>query len=89
MVIRLYGRLGRFLSREILLFSLRILAVAVVMGFAVSAVAGFSPWSETGFSLDKALIMAASVGVGVILYFLLARLIGVKEAEMFSFMRKS
>ena len=88
LVILLNGRLGRFLSRDILLFSLRILAIAVVMGFAVSAVAGFSPWSETGFSLDKALVMAASVGVGVILYFLLARLIGIKEVEMFSFMKK-
>ena len=88
LVVLLNGRLGRFLSRDILFFSLRILAIAVIMGFAVSAVAGFSAWSETGFSLDKALVMAASVGSGVILYFLLARLVGVREAEMFSFLKR-
>ena len=32
--------------------------------------------------------MAVSVGVGVTLYFVLARLVGIKEVEMFSFMRK-
>ncbi len=88
LVVLLNGRLGHFLSRDILLFSLKILAIAVVMGFAVSAVAGLSPWSETGFSLDKALVMAASVAVGVILYFLLARLIGIREVEMFSFLKR-
>ncbi len=88
LVILLNGRLGHFLSRDILFFSLRVLAVAVIMGFAVSAVAGLSAWSETGFSLDKALVMAASVGLGVILYFLFARLAGIREVEMFSFPKR-
>jgi len=88
LVVLLNGRLGHFLSRDILFFSLRILAIAVIMGFAVSAVAGFSTWSESGFSLDKALVMAASVGLGVIIYFLLARLVGIEEVEMFSFLKR-
>lgn len=88
LVILLNGRLGNFLSRDLLFFSLRILAIAAIMGLAVSAVAGFSTWRETGFSLDKALVMAASVGVGVILYFLLARVVGIKEVEMFSFLKR-
>ena len=44
---------------------------------------------ESGFSLDKVLVMAASVGSGIILYFLLARLVGIyKEEEMFSFLKR-
>ena len=81
LVVLLNGRLGDFLSREILFFSLRILAISVIMGFAVSAVAGFFTWNETGFSIDKTLVMVASVAVGIILYFLLARLLGIKGSE--------
>ena len=40
------------------------------------------------FSLDKVLIMAASVSLGVILYLLLARLLGIKEVEVFSFLKR-
>ena len=88
LVVLLNGRLGDFLSREILFFSLKILAIAVIMGFAVSAVAGFFTWNETGFSIDKTLVMVASVAVGIILYFLLARLLGIKEVRMFSFRKE-
>ncbi len=88
LIVLLNGRLGHFLSRDLFLFLLKVLAISVIMGFAVSAVAGFSAWSETGFSLDKGLVMAASVGLGVILYFLLARFLGIKEVEVFSFLKR-
>ena len=88
LLILLNGRVESFLTRDILFFTLRILAIAIVMGFAVSAVADFSPWNETGFSPDKLLVMAASVALGVVLYFLLARLVGIREVEMLPFMKK-
>jgi len=88
LVFLLNRRMGGFLSRDVILFSLKVFALSIVMGFAVWGVAGLSSWSETGFSLQKMLSMVASVGAGVILYFLLARLTGIKEAEIFSFVKK-
>ncbi len=88
LVILLNGRLENFLSRDLLFFLLKVLVIAAIMGFAVSTVAGFFAWTETGFSLDKLLAIAASVGSGVALYFLLARFVGIKEVEMFSFLKR-
>ena len=88
LVIFLNGRLGKFSPRGIFFFFLRIVAIAVVMGFAVSAVANLSSWSESGFSVHKTLVMLTSVGAGIIVYFSLAKLLGIEEIQMFSFAKK-
>ena len=77
------GRLGRFLSRDVLWFFLKILAVSVLMGFLVVGVAGFSPWNETGLSLSKGLWMAAAVVSGAVFYFAVCRVLGVGETRVF------
>ena len=77
------GRLGRFLSRDVLWFFLKILAVSVLMGFLVVGVAGFSPWNETGLSFSKGLWMAAAVVSGVVFYFAVCRALGVGETRVF------
>ena len=79
----LNGRLGRFLSRDVLRFFLKILVASAATGFLAAGVAGFSSWNETGLSLSKGLWMAAAVVAGVVFYFAVCRALGVGETRVF------
>ncbi len=83
LVVFLNGRLGGFLSYKIFVFLLKISVASAITGIAASAVASFSTWNATGFSVEKTLVAGVAVAVGVAVYFLLARILGVEEVSMF------
>lgn len=79
----LNGRLGWFLSRDFLFFSMKVFAAAAVMYFPVSLVAGISPWNETGFSLSKSLVMVSAIVSGIAVYLVLSMVMRIREVRVF------
>lgn len=74
-------RVGNINIKSIMILLVKISVISGVMGVLVWRISKLTIWSESAFAIEKVGVLAASVVFAVVFYFLLAKLLKVKEAD--------
>ena len=74
-------RVGNINIKSIVTLLLKLTAISAVMGVIVWRVSKLALWSESAFAIEKVGVLGASVLIAVVVYFLLAKLLKIEEAD--------
>ncbi|UFS68606.1 murein biosynthesis integral membrane protein MurJ [Geomonas sp. RF6] len=74
-------RIGRFGGRAVAISVLKGAVASVPMGVVVYWMLGVTEWSRGGEKLVKGVVLGGSVGAGIAVFFVCARLLGCEEAR--------
>lgn len=74
-------RVGGILDNSILRYFVKILILSFLTGFAAYGITALQIWSSGGVGIEKLLNLGLAVVSSGILYFIIARLLGLREAE--------
>ena len=74
-------RVGNINIKSIVTLLVKLTAISAVMGVLVWRVSKLTLWSESAFAIEKVGVLAASVVIAVVVYFLLAKLLKIEEAD--------
>lgn len=74
-------RVGNINIKSIIILLVKLSAISGVMGILVWRVSKLTLWNESAFAIEKVGILAASVLIAIAVYFFLAKLLRIKEAD--------
>lgn len=74
-------RVGNINIRSIVILLVKLTAISAVMGVLIWRVSKLTMWSDSSFEIEKVGVLAACVVIAVAVYFLLAKLLKIEEAD--------
>ncbi len=74
-------RVGNINIKSIIVLLVKLTAISGVMGVVIWRISKLTFWNESAFSLEKIGILAASIVIAAVIYFLLAKILKIEEAD--------
>ena len=74
-------RVGNINIKSIIVLLVKLTAISGVMGIVIWRISKLTFWNESAFSLEKIGILAASIVIAAVIYFLLAKILKIEEAD--------
>jgi len=74
-------RVGNINIKSIIVLLVKLTAISGVMGIVIWRISKLTFWNESAFSLEKIGILAASIVIAAAIYFLLAKILKIEEAD--------
>jgi len=75
-------RIGDIKIKELIIYGLKITLISLLMGATAWWISRYADWTTAKFTTEKVAILISSIGGSLIVYIILARVLGIEELKV-------